>query len=349
MRIVVVALILNSLLLIQSSNTFAQDETFVDIASIIHNKCTICHRDGGPGPFALSTFDEVAERAATIEAVLDQGYMPPWKPVDHGLSFANDRSLSPDEKKSLLGWIQNGLHEGDKAAIPKSPTFPSDWMLGPPDMTIEMKGEFVVPADGPDIYRSFVFPLGLAEDKWVKAIELRPSAPGAVHHALFFLDTTGGAREMDGQDGRPGLSGMGFFRIRDVGSDKTPKPGDGAGKFDQALARGLGGYVPGAMPSQLPGDLAMHLPAGGTTLSCKRTFIPPEKSNANIRRSHCILQISPHRNCLSPFRCRRFLDLHPASMFLPMNRIMYWKIPSSCRSPLARSALAVTLTTFVHP
>jgi hypothetical protein len=52
-----------------------------------------------------------------------------------------------------------------------------------------MNGKFEVPAEGRDIYRSFVFPLQLPEDKWVKAVELWPTAKSSVHHALFFIDS----------------------------------------------------------------------------------------------------------------------------------------------------------------
>ena len=79
--------------------------------------------------------------------------------------------------------------------MPTPPEFPDGWSLGKPDLIVKMSGQFEIPADGPDIYRSFVFPLQLPEDKWVKAIELRPQAKSAMHHALFFLDTSGNAEE----------------------------------------------------------------------------------------------------------------------------------------------------------
>ena len=33
-----------------------------------------------------------------------------------------------------------------------------------------------VPAEGPDIYQNFVIPLNLPEDKWVTAIDMKPTA-----------------------------------------------------------------------------------------------------------------------------------------------------------------------------
>ncbi len=251
-----------------------------DIAAIIYEKCSACHRPGQVGPLPLLTYGDVKKRASTIEAVIENDFMPPWKPVNHNVQFSNDRSLSKSQKEKLQQWIAAGCPEGDRARIPSPPEFPDGWSLGKPDLVVTMNGEFEIPADGPDIYRSFVFPLGLPDDKWVKAIELRSAAKSAMHHALFFLDSSGNARKMDGSDGKAGISGMGF--LTDFGgaakdnpsgaggllnrlSGQRNKRGTGAvedGRLDSALARGLGGYVPGAMPTKLPGDLAMALPKG---------------------------------------------------------------------------------------
>ena len=251
-----------------------------DIATIIYDKCSSCHRPGQVGPFSLLTYDDVRKRASTIEAVIESNYMPPWKPVNHNVSFSNNRSLSQLQKEKLASWIAAGCPEGDRAAMPKPPEFPDGWSLGKPDLIVKMNGQFEVPADGPDIYRSFVFPLQLPEDKWVKAIELRSSAESAMHHALFFLDLSGNARNMDGSDGKAGIAGMGFLadmggeaggnsagmsgllsRLNGLRNQRRTSANEG-GRIDSALARGLGGHVPGAMPTKLPGDLAMALPKG---------------------------------------------------------------------------------------
>lgn len=240
------------------------------IAPIIHQKCTICHREGQPGPFPLLSFEDVRDRSETIQAVVHDQYMPPWKPVNEGVEYSNDRRLTNREQQLLDDWIKGGTLPGNLQAV-KVPEFPSGWSLGKPDLVIKMNGRFEVPASGRDIYRSFVFPAALPEDKWVKAIELRPTARGAVHHALFFIDTSGEARRQDGRDGKAGISGMSFLRP------------SGQGRSGGA-SRGLGGYVPGAMPNKLPGDLAMLLPKGGDIVM-QTHFHPsgkPESEQAEI-------------------------------------------------------------------
>ncbi|MEM9586641.1 MAG: hypothetical protein AAGA03_05120 [Planctomycetota bacterium] len=223
-----------------------------DVAVIVHQKCSSCHRPGQSGPFELLTYKDVASRADTIVAVIDDGYMPPWKLISNDVGYAHDRRLSERQQDTIRRWVESGVPEGDPAQKPDPPTFPSDWQLGTPDLVVQMEGEFAVPADGPDIYRSFIFQLALPEDKWVKAVEMKPNAKSALHHALFFLDSSGVARSRDGRDGRAGLSGMSFLQRNRDQQDTT-----GTGGISD---RGLGGYVPGTTPAKLPGDLAMFLP-----------------------------------------------------------------------------------------
>ena len=227
--------------------------TFAEpIAAIVYDHCSSCHRPGQSGPFSLLTYSDVSQRAETIQAVIRDGYMPPWKAVHTGIDFSNDRRLSEKTKKQLTEWIDAKCPEGDPTKSPTPPKFPDGWSLGVPDIVVRMDRPFNIPADGPDVYRSFVFPINLPEDKWVKAIELRPTARGAVHHALFFLDIDGAAREQKSLDGQPGFAGMNFLKSRGNSLERMP----------ESLSRGLGGYVPGATPNRLPGDLARYLPKG---------------------------------------------------------------------------------------
>lgn len=260
------------------------------IAAIVHGKCAMCHRPGQAGPFSLLTYDDVRNRAETIDAVIDSGYMPPWKPVNDHPKFANDRRLTTDEKSKLKAWIVSGMPVGTQPS-PTPPEFPDGWTLGEPDLVVTMNGQFNVPASGPDVYRSFVFPLQLPEDKWVKAVELRPKAKSSMHHALFLIDRNGNTRRMEGRDGRPGIDGMEFLTAilappvaaRNPESDDLAMQGQGLrsrltsfqaiGSFASArpeflsiLGDGLGVYVPGTVPVPKPEGLAMFLPKGSDVI-----------------------------------------------------------------------------------
>ena len=113
-----------------------------------------------------------------------------------------------------------------------------------------MPVSFELPASGPDIYRNFVIPTNLTEDKWVRAVEFRPSARKAVHHVLFAYDGSGNARRLDGHDGHPGFGGMSAVGV----AGTTGRSGS------------LGGWAVGATAAFLPEGLAFPLPKGSDLL-----------------------------------------------------------------------------------
>jgi peroxiredoxin len=162
-----------------------------DIAPIIQNKCQSCHRPGQAGPFALLTYNQARRRAAMIREVVDEGRMPPWHADPHYGRFANDRSLSPRERSTLLAWIDQGAPEGDPRALPPPRSFPEGWTIGTPDVVLEMPEVFTVPAEGTLGYQHFRAPTGFTEDRWVQAAEVRPGDLSVVHHILVRV-TPGG-------------------------------------------------------------------------------------------------------------------------------------------------------------
>ncbi|MDP6795524.1 MAG: hypothetical protein QGG00_09050, partial [Verrucomicrobiota bacterium] len=109
----------------------------------------------------------------------------------------------------------------------------------------------------PDIYRSFVIPLDLKEDKWVAGFEVRPSARAVLHHVIIRIDQTGEARKADGTRGTPGFSGM-----RGIGRSSRGSGRGGSNDVFSGSLGGLGGWAVGGTPRILPLGLARKLPAG---------------------------------------------------------------------------------------
>src|SRR5262249_25762714 len=220
------------------------------VAPILYEKCVTCHRPGEAAPFALITYDQVRKKGRQIAKVTASRYMPPWHAA-HGFGeFADERRLTDDEIATIGAWVGHGMLEGDRTRMPALPTFPDGWHLGTPDLVLKMPAGFDVPASGPDVYRNFVIPTGAAEDKWVRAIEFRPSARKAVHHVLFAYDATGGAAKRDGRDGRPGFGGMGSVGVGGLTGGTGP----------------LGGWAVGATPQFLPPGVALSLPKGADVI-----------------------------------------------------------------------------------
>lgn len=245
------------------------------IAPIVFEHCASCHRAGESAPFSLTTFAEVRPWGRQIATVTRTRQMPPWKASAADYPLEGARRLSDAQIDLIQQWVATGMPQGDPAKQPALPAFPKEWPLGQPDLVVRMPDAYPVPASGRDVYRNFVLPLHLDEDVWVKAIDFRPSARKVVHHALFFVDSTGSARQRDAKDTLPGYDGgMGGVAAggggRGLIAGLLPS-GNGAGRDGRAgngVRRdapgigGLGGWVPGAQPRRLPDDLAFFVPKG---------------------------------------------------------------------------------------
>ena len=221
-----------------------------DISPIIYNNCTICHRPGEIGPFALTNFEEVRDEAYTILSVTRKGYMPPWMP-DREFSkfkFLGERGLTDQEVETIAQWVEAGMPEGDPAIEAPLPKFAKGSALGNPDLTLRAGEPYKIKGSNEDEYRVFVLPTGLSEDRDLVGVEFRPGNRAILHHALLAFDTTGQARESDASDPLVGYEVFGGFGIPVSPQAQLP------------------GYTPGAVPLRLPKGVGIKLPAGADIL-----------------------------------------------------------------------------------
>lgn len=226
--------------------TFARD-----IEPILSANCTECHQDGGIAPFSLQNYEKAMERSGMLEYVTGEGLMPPWRPRPEFGRFRDERYLSQTQIDLFAAWTASEDAEGkveDRAPAVKLPD--PGWRLGKPDLVLKLVEPFNVPASGEDVYRYFVIPSTLSEDRVIKAIDFRPGAVEVVHHANFFADYDGRARAEDAKDDEPGFSvfGTGEFMSYDNAD---------------ANAFGIGGWAPGAEPYTMPEDVGLWLPGQG--------------------------------------------------------------------------------------
>jgi mono/diheme cytochrome c family protein len=217
-----------------------------DVAPILYANCVSCHRAGEVAPFPLITYEDVSRKAKQIAKVTRARVMPPWHAAHGYGDFADERGLTEAEIETIRAWVTNGMPRGDAAKMPPLPKFTEGWQLGTPDLVLEMPAAFDVPAGGPDIYRNFVLPSGLLEDKWVRAIEFRPGTRTVVHHALLQYIRGGAGAKLVSQDGKPGFGGA--------------MPASFIPSF--APAGELGGWAVGMTPRALPEGLSLPLPKG---------------------------------------------------------------------------------------
>jgi hypothetical protein len=211
------------------------------VAPILARHCAGCHRAGQVAPFPLDTYAEAKARARTIAEVTAKRYMPPWK-ASHlvGAELAGERRLTLAEIATLRAWAVTGAKEG--AAAGPAHVIPSAKALGKPDLVLEMAEPFAVSAEGDDVYQCFVVPVSLPSSRWVRAFEFTPGSRRAVHHALFFVDSSGSARKSDAAQPGPGYRCFGLPGFLPTAS--------------------LGGWSPGNDAYEMPSGTALPLRKG---------------------------------------------------------------------------------------
>ncbi|MDA9773629.1 T9SS type A sorting domain-containing protein [Saprospiraceae bacterium] len=233
--------------LLAFGNIDAQVTYTKDIAPIIYENCTSCHRSGEIAPLALTNYDEVSSWGNMIKYVTEIKYMPPWSPDPEFRHLLNERVLT-EEQISLIGqWVDEGMVQGDPADEPDIPTFPTGSQIGTPDLVLEMAEEYMIEGNNQDDYRVFVIPTNFTEDTEIGSIEFRPGNNRAVHHALIGYDLSGKAADRDALSAEYGYTSFGDFGI------------------DEAIYLSWT-YVPGDIPLVYPEGIGQTIPAGADLL-----------------------------------------------------------------------------------
>jgi len=202
------------------------------VAPILEAKCAGCHTEGGIGPFAMSSYEMVKGFSPMIREVLRTDRMPPWNVDPHVGKFADDKSLTPAEIKTVVHWVEQGAQRDgstDPLAIAAKKRVVQEWPLGKPDLVLEIP-QYKIPASGVVDYQRPIVVNPLTEGKWVKASTYVVNQRQAVHHFL---------------------SGY----LKDV-------PADGKGN-ESRWGASMGGYAVGAESTLWPKNVGTYLPPGG--------------------------------------------------------------------------------------
>lgn len=226
-----------------------------DVLPIVQNNCQECHRAGAVGPFALMTYKQAVTWADDIKAYTQERKMPPWKPVE-GPAFHGERKMADKDIRTLAAWVDGGTTEGNPKDAPPPRSFVEGWRLGKPDLVLTVPEDIVVGPDGPDLFRCFVLPNKLTEDKYVIAIEMRPGNSRIVHHTLNYFDLSGKGRELE-KEAKEKDKG----KQVDCGPGYTAAMGIGFRAGEDQVG-GLGGWAPGNVAHYLPEGYGHFLPKG---------------------------------------------------------------------------------------
>lgn len=212
------------------------------VEPILRDRCIACHRQGGIGPWAMDSHAALKAWAPEMRRVIMTKTMPPWHADPDVGKFAYDRSLSAAQQRTLIHWIDQGTPAGSGPdPLAETPAPPVEaWPLGEPDMVIKLP-TIKIPPTGIFAWQFKKMPLPTTEDKWVRAVHLRPSNKEATHHVFAFVEYPKSAQQQE------------------------PDWGQGANSFFAA-------YVPGMTVHPFPHGSGQFLPKG-SVLSFQRHYI----------------------------------------------------------------------------
>jgi hypothetical protein len=176
-----------------------------DIARILQDHCTDCHRAEGIAPFALDSYKSVCERSKAIRRVLTEQQMPPWfaapNPNLPSTPWANDCSLSERNKADLLSWLTStDRAEGLAADAPLPRRYEGQWSIGKPDAILPLSRAYDIKATGTMPYQTDIIETSFPEDRWVQAYEILPSARDVVHHVIVRMHPPGSRVQAGGAE-----------------------------------------------------------------------------------------------------------------------------------------------------
>jgi hypothetical protein len=260
-----------------------------DVAPILFKNCAKCHQAGElASKTPLITYEKVQSRAESIKKKVLAREMPPW-PVDptRSLKFRNDPRLSQHDIDTIIAWVDAGAPKGDDADLPPVPR-PEDGWTHPdnvkPDLVIALPGDVHLPAQGAIPYMRVLIKAPFSDDRWISAIQTRPSNLLVVHHmaltevALPLGITPSAANELARQMGAPST----FFDSPAVTTPTNPSQPD-------ILAI----YTPGTTLEMYPDGIAKLL-KGGQNLFVIFNIHYEVSGESETDRSSIGLWFAPH-------------------------------------------------------
>jgi hypothetical protein len=214
-----------------------------DVAPILQRSCQSCHNPDGIGPMSLMTYDQVRPWARAIKTKTSRREMPPWF-IEKNIGiqrFKDDTSLSDREIDVVSRWADAGAPQGNPADLPIARQRPdaAAWSIGTPDLVVSSPVLSVKPVAADFMTDIGPTATGLAEDRYVQAIEVREVSKSHSRSLNYFLVHHATITVTDARD-----------------SSRDAQPGD------EGSGRRLVFYQMGQNPTTYPADVGALLPAG---------------------------------------------------------------------------------------
>jgi hypothetical protein len=165
-----------------------------DVVPILQRACQNCHRPNNIAPMSFLTYKSTRPWAQAIKEKVARREMPPWF-IDRNVGirhFKDDPSLTDEEIATIAAWADSGAVEGNPAEMPAPRQFENSnrWHIGQPDLIVQSPVALTIKPKSTDWWGNLTADSGLTEDRYIKAIETKPSPDGGIrvlHHAVNSL------------------------------------------------------------------------------------------------------------------------------------------------------------------
>ena len=269
-----------------------------DVAPIVRDNCTGCHRVGGIAPFPLETARQISSRSKLIVAAVGARVMPPWPPGARSPEYVgqSERTLSAAQRATILAWARAGGRV-DGPALGRKPLDQPPPRAGESTHRLRMPAAYRPHAGrgATDDYRCFLLDPKLTGDASVTSARIVPGASKAVHHVILFRvppSQVANGKRLDASASGPG---WGCFGGTGLPAGGTP----GAIQDSLNNASWIAAWAPGWGTGRLPEGTGVPLPAG--TQVVMQVHYNLLRGGA-LDRSQAILTTAPASAGLTPLQ-----------------------------------------------
>ncbi len=182
-----------------------------DVRPLLEARCTGCHREGGIGPFALTSYEAAQKQAFAVANATEQRRMPPYLAAPGCAEYADDQNLTDEQIALLRAWAEADAPEGDPKTYQPLQADTGVGELTRVDLELTMPIEYS-PRTSPDDYRCFLIDWPKQTDSYVVGFRARPGNARIVHHVIAYLippERASEYRKLDDADPTPGYECFG--------------------------------------------------------------------------------------------------------------------------------------------
>jgi hypothetical protein len=216
-----------------------------EVIRIFERSCLSCHRPNGIAPMSLATYEEARPWAKAIKEEMLEKRMPVWHAVKGFGEFRNTPALTQHEIDLIINWVEGGAPKGEDKDYPTTPVYSDDWSLGKPDAILQLPREQKIASDADEV-RTFTLATNNKEDRWLRAIDLRPTNSAVVLSASVYLEQDRKS-ESGSQNNKPATMKGAFDKTTAASGLATSQPAFAAwipGQKPVALSDGFGRLIP---------------------------------------------------------------------------------------------------------